>query len=81
MIAYSEDKNVMRNFELISLIIDNSTFEEFIELVKIEQLRLKEKCHDYIGNGRLYQPKKNLILDIMKTCYSFKNTNLNFLKI
>lgn len=53
MIAYSEDKNVMRDFELINSIINNSTSEEFIELVKTEQLRLKEKCHDYIGNGRV----------------------------
>lgn len=53
MIAYSEDKKVMRNFDLINSIINNSTFEEFIELVKAEQLKLKEKCHDYIGNGRV----------------------------
>jgi len=53
MIAYSEDNNVMRNFDLINSIIKESTFEEFIKLVKAEQLRLMEKCHDYIGNGRV----------------------------
>ena len=51
MIAYSEVKAVMRNFDLINSILSKSTFEEFVKLVNSEQIRLMEKCHDYIGNG------------------------------
>lgn len=53
MIAYSEVKAVMRNFDLINSILSKSTFEEVVKLVNAEQLRLEEKCHDYIGNGRV----------------------------
>ena len=53
MIAYSEVKAVMRNFDLINSILSKSTFEEVVKLVNAEQLRLMEKCHDYIGNGRV----------------------------